>query len=317
WAMSAFELSRPAVEAAAASRSGPSDQRCPVRCREIGAADVDGVVELLTRGFGHGGGQWSRALRRMADHEAPAGFPQYGYLLESEGRTVGALLLIFARVSEAAPVRCNVSSWYVEPAFRSYGPLLARYATRRKDVTYFNLTPAPPTWRMLRAEGYTQYAQGRFAAVPLAARPRLRTSVRPVGGLIGDTNHLPQAEFKLLFDHARRGCASLVCDEAGEQHPFVFAFRRLYGLFPVARLVYCRDLAAFVRFAGPLGRFLARRGCLFVFLDTNGPLPGLVGRYSDHSPKFYKGPCPMRAGDIAYSEQVMFGDWSDSRGARA
>ncbi|MBV9116468.1 MAG: hypothetical protein JOY63_03785 [Acetobacteraceae bacterium] len=315
--MSAFALSPPAVEAAAASRGGPADQGGPVRCREIGPADVDGVVALLTRGFGHDRGQWSRALRRMADHEAPAGFPQYGYLLESEGRTVGALLLIFARVGESAPVRCNVSSWYVEPAFRSYGPLLARCATRRKDVTYFNLTPAPPTWRMLRAEGYTQYAQGRLVAVPLLAPPRPGTRVRPVGGPTGDSGRLPQAEAKILLDHARHGCASLVCDAAGEQHPFVFAFHRLRGLFPVARLVYCRDLEAFARFAGPLGRFLARRGCFLVFLDANSPVPGLVGYYGDHLPKFYKGPCPMRAGDIAYSEHVMLGDWSDNGGARA
>ncbi|MBV8615462.1 MAG: hypothetical protein JOY66_17085, partial [Acetobacteraceae bacterium] len=105
--MNASALSRPAVEAAAPSRGGPADQRGSVRCREIRPADVEGVVELLTRGFGHDSGQWSRALRRMAEHDAPAGFPQYGYLLESEGRTVGALLLIFARVSESAPVRCN------------------------------------------------------------------------------------------------------------------------------------------------------------------------------------------------------------------
>jgi hypothetical protein len=315
--MRASELSRPAPKAAAPPRGEPAEQRGRVRCREICPADVEGVVDLLARGFGFGREHWSRGLRRMADHETPAGCPKYGYLLESEGRPVGALLLIFARVGESAPVRCNVSSWYVEPAARSYGPLLARYATRRKDVTYFNLTPAPPTWRMLRAEGYTQYAQGRLVAVPLLARPRFKTSVRMVGGPIGDSNRLPQAEARLLLDHARLGCASLVCDTAGEQHPFVFAFRRLYGLFPVARLVYCRGLEAFMRFAGPLGRFLARRGCLLVFLDANGRLPGLVGHYSDHSPKFYKGPCPMRPGDIAYSEQVMFGDWSDNREAHA
>ncbi|MBV9775710.1 MAG: hypothetical protein JO143_01540, partial [Acetobacteraceae bacterium] len=142
--MSASELSRPATKAAASPRGGPAEQPGPARCREIRPTDVEEVVDLLTRGFGQGRDHWSRSLKRMADHEAPAGFPQYGYLLESEGGTVGALLLIFARVGESAPVRCNVSSWYVEPAFRSYGPLLARCATRRKDVTYFNLTPAPP-----------------------------------------------------------------------------------------------------------------------------------------------------------------------------
>lgn len=315
--MNASELLRPASETLASSHSGSVDQRGSMRCREICSADVKSVVALLTRGFGPSGDHWWRALKRMAEYEGPVGLPKYGYLLESEDRPVGVLLLIFAHVSDSAPVRCNVSSWYVEPTFRSYGPLLARYATRRKDVTYYNLTPAPLTWRMLKAEGYKQYAQGRLVAVPLLARSRFKTRVHVVHGSISDTNHLSQAEVRLLLDHARYGCASLICDVAGEQYPFVFALRRLHGLLPVARLVYCRDLGEFVRFAGPLGRFLARRGYLVVFLDSNGPVPGLIGRYSDHSPKFCKGPYPMRPGDIAYSEQVMFGDWSNNWEMRA
>jgi len=311
------ELTRPVTKAAAPPRGGLAEQRGPVRCREIRPADVESVVDLLARGFGHGRDHWSRGLKRMTDHETPAGYPKYGYMLESEGRPVGALLLIFARVGESAPVRCNVSSWYVEPAFRSYGPLLARCATRRKDVTYFNLTPAPYTWRMLKAEGYTQYVQGRLLAIPLLARPCLSASVHAVGAPIGDNNRLSQAEVKILLDHARFGCMSLVCDTVGEQHPFVFAFNRLRGLFPVARLVYCRDLKEFARFAGPLGRFLARRGYVAVLLDCNGPIPGLIGYYGGHSPKFYKGPYPMRAGDVAYSEHVMLGKWSNDQGERA
>jgi hypothetical protein len=76
---------------------------------------------------------------------------------------------------------------------------------------------------------------------------------------------------------------------------------------PFAYLAYCRRLDDFVRFAGPLGRFLAKRGFPFVVLDANGPIEGLIGKYSDGAPKYFKGPDQPRLGDIAYTERVMFG----------
>jgi hypothetical protein len=44
-------------------------------------------------------------------------------------------------------------------------------------------------------------------------------------------------------------------------------------------LIYCGDIANFVRFAGPIGRYLALRGRPLVIVDANGPIPGLVGVY--------------------------------------
>jgi hypothetical protein len=78
-------------------------------------------------------------------------------------------------------------------------------------------------------------------------------------------------------------------------------------LVPYEYLAYCRDLKDFVRFAGPLGRFLSLRGITLVVLDSNGPISGLIGIYSDAFPKYFKGPDQPHLGDLAYSERVMFG----------
>jgi hypothetical protein len=54
-----------------------------LRCRQIGPSDIDAVVDLLDRGFPvRGRAYWARALARLAKHESPAGFPQYGYVLD-------------------------------------------------------------------------------------------------------------------------------------------------------------------------------------------------------------------------------------------
>jgi hypothetical protein len=83
--------------------------------------------------------------------------------------------------------------------------------------------------------------------------------------------------------------------------------RHKFGVAGFAYLGYCRGLDDFVRFAGPLGRFLALRGFPLVVLDANGPLKGLVGWYSDGAPKYFQGPDQPRLGDIAYSERALFG----------
>jgi hypothetical protein len=80
------------------------------------------------------------------------------------------------------------------------------------------------------------------------------------------------------------------------------------GLIPCAQLIYCRDIQDFVRFARPLGRYLARRGRPLVIVDSNGPIAGLVGTYlGGKSPKYFKGPRRPSFGDLAYTEAVMFG----------
>ena len=56
-------------------------------------------------------------------------------------------------------------------------------------------------------------------------------------------------------------------------------------------MIYCRDIDDFVRFARPLGRYLAWRGRPLVIVDANGPIPGMVGFFRRGSkPKYFKGP---------------------------
>lgn len=287
-----------------------SSRQPRIFCREITAADIDGVVDFLAGGFtGRGRAHWVRALARLAQHRSPAGFPKYGFLLCSDERPVGVILVIYAAtlVGGVTKIRCNLSSWYVDPAYRAYAAMLAARALQHKDVTYFNVTPAPGTLPMLEAQGYRRYCTGRFIAVPALA-PRVlgaKVAVAPADLHAGED--LPQVEVDILLDHARFGCISVVCSMADRRYPFVFVARRKSGWLPYARLVYCRDLAEFVEFAGPLGRFLARRGLPLVALDANGSVPGLIGSYGDDMPKYFKGPDRPRLGNIAYSERVIFG----------
>jgi hypothetical protein len=59
-------------------------------------------------------------------------------MLDYDGRPVGALLSIYTARSEGGrtSIHCNLSSWYVEPAFRNYSMMMAKITQRHKHVTY-------------------------------------------------------------------------------------------------------------------------------------------------------------------------------------
>ena len=280
-----------------------------VRCREIDTTDIDQLVELLTKGFYPDRRDvWVQRIQRLSEHPTPPGFPKYGYLLECKDTLVGASLMIYSSIllNGERRIRCNVSGWYVEPAFRSYASMLTSHGRGHKHVTYFNVTPAPHTRPILEAKGYARYCSGWFAAIPAlcarsgSARAKLVTVEEP------PDQNLQPGESELLSAHAGYGCISVTCSSEDGTHPFVFVPRRKFGFIPYVRLIYCRDLAEFVRFAGPLGRFLAKRHFLLVILDSNGPIRGLVGAYFRGHPKYFKGPDQPRLGDLAYSELAMF-----------
>src|ERR1700745_2491964 len=110
-----------------------------VRFRQIEDSDVNDVVDVLTRGFAPRRTMafWQSAMARLARHVTP-GAPRYGYMLDNGSGPVGVVLMVSSTTPtpDGMQARSNVSSWYAEPAFRSYASLLIARALRHKDVTY-------------------------------------------------------------------------------------------------------------------------------------------------------------------------------------
>jgi hypothetical protein len=281
-----------------------------VRCRQIGESDIDGVVSLLTGGFSkRNRAFWLRALEQLRNRRFPAGYPKYGYLLESNGVPVGAILLIFSALgaAEASRVRCNVSSWYVEPEFRGYASMLVSQALRHKDVTYVNVSPAPNTWPIIEAQGFSRYCDGIFVAVPLLNLFAGDSRAKVIKAGAQADERFDPVERDLLLQHAKLGCISVWCVTKEQACPFVFRRRIVKGI-PCVQLIYCRGVQDFVRFAGPLGWYLAKRGRPLVIVDSNAPIAELAGVFRPgRMPKYFKGPEQPRLGDLAYTEHAMLG----------
>ncbi len=171
-------------------------------------------------------------------------------------------------------------------------------------MTYLNITPAPHTLPIITAKGFVPYSRGVFVALAaMQSSPRVRLT-NAANEQDGD---LEPFEQRLLDEHATFGCICLRCEAPDGSYPFVFRPRLLKHI-PCAQLVYCRSLDHFVRYAGPIGRFLLLRGWPFVLIDADGPIRELFGKYFEgRMPKYFKGPDRPRLGDLAYTETAVFG----------
>jgi hypothetical protein len=284
-----------------------------VACRQIEEADLSAVADLLTRGFpGRHISFWMQGFARMAALPEVPGYPRFGYMIENDGKPVGVLLLLYRQIldeSGAAYLRCNLSSWYVEPSMRSYASMLVSFALKRPNVTYINTSPAPPTWPVVEAQGFKRLSDGQFFAFPALSSKGSGLRVEKVASAAGI--NMPDAERALLMDHAMLGCLSVICRTPKGDLPFVFApFSIRAGRVPLpfVRLIYCRDMTDFFSCAGALGRYLLRRRIVSVLLDVKDTMPSLQGIYSQKlGRKYFKGPHAPRLGDLAYSEYVVFG----------
>src|ERR1700684_2539076 len=112
--------------------------------------------------------------------------------------------------------RCTLASWYVDPEFRAYAPMLVARAIRHKDVTYTNVSPAPHTRPIIEAQGFSRYSDGVFVAITA------------LNGLFGgrkaevidavERPDIPCDPFDsaVLLQPAGLGCDSVWCVGAGE-----------------------------------------------------------------------------------------------------
>jgi hypothetical protein len=284
------------------------------RIREISDSDIEAIADLLTRGFVYRSREyWIRGLRRQGTRPLPLDTPRYGYLLENEGTPVGCLLMIYSRkiLGEEMTICCNVSSWYVDPAFRNTAALFASMTQKRKDVTYFNVTPAHTTWPILEAQGFRLYCRGLYFSVPALSRRGHGMRIEAVTPNTELIRNLPGADLEKLKCEVEYGNLSIVCHTADDALPFSFLpLRKRRGIIPMPamQLGFCSSIPDFVRCAGTIGHYLLRRGKPVVIVDANGPVAGLRGVYREPlGRKYFKGPHQPPLGDLTDTELAIYG----------
>jgi len=231
-------------------------------------------------------------------------------MIESNGCAVGVLLVIATEVCREGmrTMRSNGSSWYVRPGFRVCAPMLQTQWLRLPADTYLNVSPAEHTFPIIEARGFARFANGIYLSIPAVTRRVGRTKVFHAGRLAEAERSIPDEDRSLLVDHSGAGCIAFWCETHDGGYPFVFRLRLIKSRLPCAQLIYCRDLQDLSRLAGPVGRYLLRRGLTVVLAATNGSIPGLPGVYIDGKyPMYFRGDTRPRLGDLSYTEAGLFG----------
>ena len=285
----------------------PTLIRSRLHARDITDSDLEAVATLLGKGIGYSDEYFLQLLNRLTSHSTPAGYLKYGRLLECDGKIVGAIILIYSTIclNGAPSVRCHVTGWCVEAPYRFYGTAFFAKEINRSGVTYLNISPQAYTLDILKQQGFVRYCSGQFLAIPALQFASSNTQVKVV--TVDEIPNVPFERFELdlMLTHAKWGCICFWCVTPQRAYPFVVRPRRFKRIIPGVQLVYCRDVGDFVRFAGPIGRFLLRLGRLIARVDSNGPIPGLIGKFVNGvDARYYKGKKP-RLGDLAYTHLAM------------
>jgi len=273
-----------------------------IRCRAIDDADLPAVAGCLARNFRERGeAWWLRGLNRLRDRAAIDDAPRYGVLLEDNGYVAGVLLTIHAPHVKL----CNLSSWAIDPDYRQYAMQVDRAATRGKDVTYLNISPAEHTRRLISALGYVSLNEDTVLCAPWLSPPRPGVRVTPWTPDAPLDGH----EAQLARDHAQWGWTVLVVTENGRSRPFVFQPKPLPGISRgTAQVLYAPSTDDLARLSGPIGRALLKRGVWLLKFDGAAVPKGVAGHvFRGRSARWAKGPNPPHLNDLSYTELAIFG----------
>jgi hypothetical protein len=278
--------------------------------REITETDLEMILDLLCEGFFQLPRRyWASVLEKLRNRTVPDGLPRYGFMLESQGRAVGLLLMIVSVVHRdgKSMTRSNGASWLVHPDFRIYAPLLLDRSLRVPVDCHLNVFAEPHTFPLIESRGFKRLTNGVFIAVPAMVPGWRHTRIVNAGNLDKAKHPIPDTDREILVDHLRAGRISLWVETNDGGYPFIFRRRRIRSWVPCADLIYCRDLEDFGHLAGAIGRYLLYRGMPIVMATCNGPIPGIPGKYIDGKfPTYYRGEMPPRGGDIAYTKEGLF-----------
>ncbi len=287
---------------------------CKPLIRPIGRSDVDAVVALLKRQ--HMADLPVERIRSIVLHDWPVDRPNYGYLLEADGRVVGCILAAYSeRLIRGRVERfCNIGTWYVEPGFRNHSlPLSWKMSELWGTHTMTALTAnetsrvgfARAKYRTL-ADEFHLYLPGQRAS-----HTRL-IGARVVGGADVIERELDSADRRILRDHVPYGLGHFLLTARGEsEYAYVVTRRgRIWrrDLLPMSEILYVSNKMLARRYFERLmlGILLGDRSLVLAserrFLGEDAP----VGRRAVPRLRFFRRET-LDAADIdnLYSEAVL------------
>jgi len=213
--------------------------------------DAEAVCALLQRGFPHINDPaiWNR----LFDYPWERLPPTYGFVLTADQIVVGYLGLIYASrtINGKRGIMCNMSSWYVEPAYRGWGgAMLSEVLAHDPSLTYTALTAAALPKAMIKVMEFTDSIDTSIVLPPLlhvstlGKRPQITYDPEQM------RQHLNEDERLILDDHAKTDCLHVLIRD-GDRYAYLVVKRRPYRLrswiqVNASKVLYCSNPEVFI-----------------------------------------------------------------------
>jgi hypothetical protein len=237
----------------------------------------------------------------------------HGYLLEDGAEVVGFLGLLFSRrlVGGKDVKFCNLSHWFVRPAYRRHSVSMLLPVLGLRGYTLTDLSAVAGVATLLEALRFVRLGSTYRLVLPFpglrhflyAPRCRIVQGAARVRGLLGPH------EQRLLDDHRRLDCHHFLL-RGGAGQCYVVLTRPVRERLPFAFVLYVGDRAVFREY---LGAFRLRVGldlkvvALVIddkFLD--GVLPWWSVNFQSRETRFFRSDrVPGDAIDYLYSEFAL------------
>lgn len=278
--------------------------------RPITRTDVDAVVGLLRSE--HMAALSEERVRAIVLHDWAVDRPNYGFLLEADGRVVGCILGAYSirQIRGRLERFCNLGTWYVEPGFRGYSLPLSWALNQQPGYTLTSLTPNPTSEALFRRGRYNVLASECHLFVPgRGARGTRAFGARVTGNARTIERALDPIDLQILRDHRPYQCRHFLMTVRGEDSYLYVVTRRwkFSPRVPVTEILYASNKALATRFFERLKIGILLRDRSLV-LGTERRLLGEdcpVGHVMPR-PRFYRSDT-LDASDIdnLYSEAVL------------
>lgn len=248
-------FSAPTVEALVRSLASgrdasgyPSTQLPAVR--PVTRDDFQAICQFLNMGFQDNSIPWSR----LFEYDWIEDRPDHGFLLTIDERIIGFLGTVYSRPDaggRGVTWLCNLSSWFVEHAYRGWGSYLLWAATRRTDTIYTSITPGRETQSMLKTLRYRTLDKERHFLPLLNPRTIRRGRLATEFDLERIRLELADNDRKILDDHASYDLLHvLIKDDRGSAYLILkrrLLFLRRKRRIPSSELLYCNNTELLAR----------------------------------------------------------------------
>jgi hypothetical protein len=229
-----------------------------VEAKPITDADTWAVAEFLQREMAlrMSVADWHRYMVCPGDAEQP----NHGYLLQEDGRVVGAYLALYSeRVIDGRPRSiCNLGVWCVAPEHRANGLRLLRSLLRQRGYTFTDLTPNQDVAVLNTRVGFVPL-DTTTAVVLNVPWPMLSNKVRIVESPNEIDRLLAGREQRVYRDHTATAVHQVALVKGDQSCLVMFRRERRKGRYVFASILYVGDPEVFQQCARHFYRYLLLR----------------------------------------------------------